>query len=258
MVFEEWEQQNCRFVGCIRGGFDGVLPLAPPWSGSAISSPLNTLVGHAALNADVFSLRLPNAFDSEGELVLGSRERPVNTGNPKEFQVRDPASLPDYLQPLWTIHSNGFRFRTPVGDDLNLTYPNFTAIIASAFPNIMLPERWATTINALIGATEHFGPFNTIACEKRGELPSLSVYLGTENETLTISSWDYVQEICDVPEPGAPCFCASMLEDAVEYGFGEKAVALGSAFMSAFHTTFDIERRSVSCKYSTISEGCPC
>ena len=70
---------------------------------------------------------------------------------------------------------------------------------------------------------------------------------------LPITGYDYVTELHDVPEPGAPPVCVYMLNNANDgYGIGEDVVVLGSAFLGAFYTTFDMEQRSVSCKSNTI------
>ena len=120
----------------------------------------------------------------------------------------------------------------------------------------MLPQNWGTILNGLIGGEDHGPYYHVMPCDSREGLPTLSLGVGHRNQTLELSGFDYVQELRNVPEPGAPSFCASMLFDAAEYGLGNDVVVLGSAFLGAFHTVFDMEERKINCTLS-LASVCP-
>lgn len=245
--FEEWERLLCMRWDCTAGGFDGVFPLTPPWLESQASCPLHTMLERGMLAEPVFSLSLPNAFKLQSELILGSSQAPHRVSEPTVIQIREQNSSENPIRDFWPIQYNGFEF-----DNFNQEFPNMTAIVISSVPWIIMPEWWGHKLNDHIGAGQYNREYRTIECEKRGKLPSLTLKLGPEDQTVKLSSWDYIQEICGIKNPDGsdwPCFCASMLADGPGFDVhDDDIIVLGSAFLSAFHSVFHLEERSISCK----------
>jgi saccharopepsin len=82
----------------------------------------------------------------------------------------------------------------------------------------------------------------SVACEDRKNLPDISIYLSGEN--FTLSPWDYTLEWPVRDHNGRRCASAFQPLDAKD-----SEIVLGSAFLKAFYSVFDLDNGSISCKF---------
>jgi hypothetical protein len=252
-LFEEWTNANCMFVGCIKGGskkggYDGVLPLSPPWKPSQIPNTLSVLLSQNLLSAPIFSLKLPRSQSDTGELLLGGTNPALHTAPPVTIPITNVTR--PFQQPfanLWTVKPTHITFDTATTNLFHQTLnENYTAVLDAANPWLILPSRLARNLTAAIGAQPGPSWFRNVPCSSRAYLPTVTFGLGGHN--FTIDAFDYTHEV-DYPNIGLICITTFWAAD--EFGMERReTLLLGSAFLKGFYGVFDMERKEVGCEYS--------
>ncbi|KAL5319884.1 hypothetical protein ACEPPN_012942 [Leptodophora sp. 'Broadleaf-Isolate-01'] len=234
---------------------DTLFPLGP-YNASApqnFMSPIAQLIKAGILDSNIFSLRLSrNPSDGEGQLVLGGIvDEELYTG---EFRTIPMTSLPVPNSPGLNVFDEGDKWKTTIStltvglDSIKHAFSTPTvAIIDVGFPFIGLPVSLAEDINALLG-TDNWGPFAWADCEERDTFPNVTITLHDEEFILT--PYDYLLEQ-KFKEDGDRLFCQSafwtMFEDEDrDGGRDEGIVVLGSAFVKAWVSVFDLETGGMS------------
>ena len=108
-LFHEWQNQHCQmWLICVAP--PGVLGLAPPWAQTR-SAPgiLEVMIAEDVLDRPIFSLRLPNAHEEEGELVFGASEPPNHAEEAVVVPVQ-PGSHNPYWPAAWPMQLDGMEF----------------------------------------------------------------------------------------------------------------------------------------------------
>jgi hypothetical protein len=82
-----------------------------------------------------------------------------------------------------------------------------------------------------------------VPCEQRGFMPDITITLAGQN--LTLTPYDYTLEW--VLGRGSRYCVSAMVPDPVR---GSKEVILGSSFLRAFYSVFDLDDNTIGCKLS--------
>ena len=254
ILFEEWVSAFCRFIGCMQGGYDGVLGLAPPWFHSQTkgSSPTSEMLSQKVFDDPVFSLTLPRTEDDEGELMFGDTNPQLYEGPLHTLPVKRAHGVvqENYIKDRWTIGVEEIRLNAPTPLSQQLS-SNWTALIDTGTPWLILPSELARNISKAIGA-KFQGPYETVECEHRQRLPTLTFSLGGHD--FNLSAFDYVHEATipnwtqkDEPDKQTMCILAIMPID--EFGFGDKdeMMVFGSPFLKGLYVAFDMQDREIMC-----------
>ena len=243
-------------------GYDGALGLAPfsvaESRRDVPSSPLNMMVSQELLEKNVFSLKFPSGplspplsdVRTSGELMFGDTNPALYTG---QFSTMP---LTNRSEHMWAVDAQSISF----GDDerfrldLNNTIASFSA---SSF--IALPGRLAWNLTEAIGAKPH-GIFYWIPCETRENLPDLTFVLG--GHSFSITAFEYTMEFSiqeeEEEEEENKCMTTFLqietlldwiLFDPVE---NRPSVILGSPFLGAFYSVFNLDKREVGRKQHPI------
>ena len=240
-----------RCIFCPR--FDTVLPLGPynASSPSNFRSPIAQLVEKNQLDENVFSLRLSRGItDTEGQLVLGGVvDEDLYEGTFTTIPVTDeipdlpdiPRKLTDCNEENWKVHASSLTLGN--GSDIKHDFDSPTiAALDTAYPWIAIPRDLAQSLNGIMDA-EIWGPFAWVECSRRSQFENVTIVL--EGQEFMLSPFDYILEQEYEDEPGR-LYCQSAFVPAFWEGSG--MVLLGSAFLRAFVTVWDLEGRTVSCK----------
>ena len=236
---------------------DTLFPLGP-YNVSAprsFISPIAQLIEAEILDKNIFSLRLSrNPGDGEGQLVLGGMiDEELYTG---EFTTIPMTSLPVPDSPsLDYVYDEGDKWKTTISsltvgrDAIKHTFSIPTiAIIDVGVPYIGLPASLAEDINELL-ETDDWGPFGWAECEDRDTFPNVTIILHDEEFVLT--PYDYLLEQRYPGDDELYCQSAfmAMFGDEGHGGKDEGVVVLGSAFVKAWVSVFDLETGDMSCEY---------
>ena len=245
-LFEEWTDASAYSIIGVRGPYDGVLGLAPPWNkDSATPNILSSLVTQNRLPSQVFSLKLPVYSNETGELSLGS-------SNPEFYH---PGSRPVPVIPIpdtaydrnkWTVPTSHISLNTSIPLNLTLEGNGTYAFLDSGDPYIILPDAYARDVLAAIGAQR--GPsiiVHHVPCWRRQELPRLTFTLNGQD--FSISAFEYTVEADFGREVGIVCMTTiySQGDFALRSSDG---IVLGSPFLRGFYSIFDFGEREVTCK----------
>jgi len=247
LVFEEWTLAACYSIGCVMGGFDGVLGLTPPWRvGEYPGAPnvLSQLLSNDLLSSPVFSLKIPRTEGDEGELLFGATNPSLYTAPLITIPVKNATGkAQSRFSDLWSVAASHITLDTaiPIHQPLSRHY---IALLDAANPWLILPYDIARTFTDAIGAEP--GPYwyHNVPCARRGELPALTFTLGGHN--FSISAFDYTHEV-DVW--GAGLICITTFGAASEFGLRDADIlVLGNPFLKGMYGVFDMEKREVGCK----------
>ena len=188
-VFEEWTSASCYSVGCYNGGYDGALGLVPPWSSK--SNMLSAMLSQDLLDSPIFSLILPLYEKEQGELLFGATDPALHNSDFVTLPVINQTSDQRFID-SWIVAASHSSFDTPHPLQISLP-PTGYAVLDIALPYIILPSEFARNLTAAIGATPGPAWFHSIPCERRQELPTLTLTLGGHN--CSISAFEYIHEI---------------------------------------------------------------
>ena len=243
-LFEEWTSASCYSIGCLDGGYDGVLGLAPPW-GLHQDHPniLSALLSQKVLDAPVFSMKLPIGFDDEGEILLGGMNTRINSSSLIDLPVVNATG--EYLfHDQWTVPASHISFDSSHPLEYSLPASGY-ALLDTASPYLILPSELARNMTAAIGAEPGPAWFYNIPCERRQELPALTFTLA--GHEFSISAFEYTIEIRPPEMPLAGFICVSTFMAADEFGVPKdwEGMVLGSPFLRGWYSVWDLEERKV-------------
>jgi saccharopepsin len=217
-----------------------VLGLAPSIRGSALdsSSPFKRLVEENLLSKKLFGLRLREPAELHLGGISQSEEQfnwvPLKNKNSELFYDGGWQTGAGYMA---------------VGDSPGMRY-SFSDHIASFTMSsawILLPDDmvWKLLQDLEFNFDEMFIP-PFIRCQRRKTLPNITFNLGGQNFTLT--PYDYTLEW---RIPHKETICVSALIGLGTDPSTSKEIILGSAFLRAFYSVFDLERKEIGCRFYT-------
>ena len=249
-VFEE--ASEVRVVPFWDFPFESVLGLARlPMSNTASSnftviSAFHNMVSQKLLTRNIFSLKLSQGKPGQqpGELMFGDTNRDLYKGELFTLPVTNVSSNARrggyVLSSGWQVSARSVslgcssRFNTT-----HFPLVNYTAAFSTLYPFITLPEQIRQEILEIIGADEDA----SVACDRRSELPDLTISLGPHGHNFVLTPWDYLRT--DLAWDEGPR-CQSVISVTEEDE--EKYIILGSAFLGRFYSVFDYDEETISRK----------
>jgi saccharopepsin len=239
-MFLEADTINNHFTS--RAQIDGILGLAPTIEASPLNhyNPFLNMISQNVLDRNLFSLKLPRGPDDAGEILFGAIDHDMYLDSLKSLPLvhQGPVKSPALGGGRWAVSATslniGSKFTSLAG---------FKAVFETDYPFIGLPENQILLIDRSLGMKRMRGDHypDLVDCAKRRHMDNLTITLGDED--FVLSPWEYTIEIGSGDE--RRCLSAFMPLPESE----EKHILLGSAFLRAFYTVFDLDRRVVSCKY---------
>lgn len=234
--------------------FDTVLGLAlfptldgDRWGNFTDSSVFHNMIDQDLLDENLFTLSFPRTDWERGEIIFGAL--PSNLCRDQMIEIPLDHSKTDDSDHVWryytmngwqipvtsmSISSNSSGASTQVMDEPQI------AVIVSSFPWVFLPNSVADRINAAIGLKY---AFDWLACETQSSLPNWTVTFGPDNQSISLTPWDYLIEVYDEINGKLMCISAFWRMD----GFGGKGfIILGSPFLNGIYSVFDVDRKSIS------------
>ncbi|KAJ2508531.1 aspartic proteinase precursor [Coemansia sp. RSA 2052] len=207
--------------------FDGVFGLGfPKLSRIQADPPLYTMIQSGLLEKPVFSFWVregKNGQHAGGEVVLGGV-------NDKRFEGRT-RTIPIVRKMYWEVELNGLL----INENQVPNISSQTAIIDTGTALIVLPAVDADAVNQFLGAIPLFDEYGLYAidCHKDNK-PTIKFVLA--GETFAIGPSHYI-----LPVGKNRCvtaFAASTTQDLSRW-------VIGTSFLRAWHTTFDVEKFEV-------------
>ncbi|KAJ2907553.1 aspartic proteinase precursor [Coemansia aciculifera] len=207
--------------------FDGVFGLGfPKLSRIQADPPLYTMIQSGLLEKPVFSFWVregKNGQHAGGEVVLGGV-------NEKRFEGR-ARTIPIVRKMYWEVELNGLLINESEVPNIS----SQTAIIDTGTALIVLPVVDADAVNQFIGSIPLYDEYGLYAidCHKANK-PTIKFVLA--GETFAISPNHYI-----LPVGKNRCvtaFAASTTQDLSRW-------VIGTSFLRAWHTTFDVEKFEV-------------
>ncbi|CAK7896919.1 saccharopepsin [[Candida] anglica] len=208
------------------GKFDGILGLAyNTISVNKIVPPIYNAIDQGLLDAQQFAFYLgdTNKDENDGGLAtFGGYDASAFTGDITWLPVRRKA--------YWEVSFEGIG----LGDE----YAELTstgAAIDTGTSLITLPSSLAEIINSKIGATKSWSGQYQIECEKRDQLPDLTLNFGGHN--FTLSPYDYTLDV------SGSCISVFTPMDFPE-PIGDLAI-IGDAFLRRYYSIYDLKKNAV-------------
>lgn len=227
--------------------YDGVLGLAPRWNTSTgdleAASPWMKMVQDGVLDSNMFSIELPHEpLDFQGPIRTG--EITFGGINPKYAPCESAFKalpLSNYSDRAWITSA----------ESLTLTFSNGSAPLHEEFGEFTLagfdvatfylglPGHWAETVHKALNVDCGF-IWCFVPCELRHRLPNITFGIG--GQELTITAFDYAPMIRD---PNNSPLCMVTIWSVSRNDYPVNAIVLGTPFMNAFYSVFDLDRREV-------------
>jgi saccharopepsin len=217
----------------------GFLGLTPSSAGShlGIPSPFMNMAAQNLLDSNIFSLRL----NEPRELTFGGVDSSLYAGAITRIPLSNHTSRYT-LTGRWQAEAEYFTIGADPGIRLSLAGRVASFGTSTAF--MLMPDELVVPIlEALEFELLPFLP-PSVSCDKRAILPDLTFNLAGKNFTLTPYDWtlEWVME-------GGRRRCVSAL---VPMGLppGEtNEIFLGSAFVRAFYSVWDLDTRTIGCEF---------
>jgi hypothetical protein len=230
-----------RYLAWGNESWDGILGLAP----SGETGMLENMMTQNLLDRNMFSLKLPRGKGDGGEMLFGDVDHDQYIGELRSLPVLDNKKR------TWAVDATSLSIND--GEGLVLSLGGGKATFETEFPFIGLPEKYVRILDEALGmvnAGKSWENIRSVDCSERKMLHNISISLGREE--FVISPWEYTIET-DMGDLGGGRRCASAF---VPNEDGGKDVVLGSAFLRAFYEVFDMDRKTVSCKYPLPALNC--
>ena len=216
-----------------------IISLAPSSAGSVqnVPSPFMNMASQGVLDSSTFALRLREPR----EVMFGGTNRDLYTGNftriPLAVQTKDRNIFTGGWQVVAKSISLGYDSR------LNMSLDGYTATFSTGWAALGLPWEVASNFITALDFDEDimFMPAS-VACKRRAEMPDISINLAGHD--FVLSAYDYTYE-WPMGEGEVRCVAAFA---GFEFEHQEKMIVLGSSFLRAFYTVFDLEDQSIGCK----------
>lgn len=221
-----------------RSIIQSIISLAPSSAESVqkLPSPFMNMVSQGILDSNSFALRLREPR----EIMFGDINHDLYTGNFTRIPLAVQTKEHNIFKGGWQVEAKSIS----LGYDtrLNMSLEGYTATFSTGWAVLGLPwEVVSNFVAALDFENLMFMP-PSVACERRAEMPDISINLAGHD--FALSAFDYTYEW---PGEGEVRCVAAF--SAFELGPQEKTVVLGSSFLRAFYTVFDLDDQSIGCKF---------
>lgn len=214
----------------------GIAGLMPSSAGSILnnSSPFMSMVKEHILDRNLFSLRLREPR----ELIFGAIDPELFTGDLVQIPLTNKTGR-YALTGAWQAEAHYLTLGDEPG--IRMSLAGYTASFSTRSAFLFLPDRMVVDIWQVLQFEEIMFLPPSVACEQRGIMPDFTFNLAGQNFTLT--PYDYTFEW---PIEQAKTLCVSAI-----FPFGVEQydeIVLGSAFLRAFYSVFDLDSNTLGCK----------
>lgn len=217
----------------------GIVGLTPSSAGSVLNnpSPFMTMVKENVLDHNMFSLRLREPR----ELMFGALDTELFTGDLVKIPLSNKTG--QYaLTGRWQAQASYMTLGSEPG--IRMSLAGYTASFSTGSAFIFLPDRLVLGLLQDLQFEEIMFMPPSVSCEKRAHMPDLTFNLAGKNFTLT--PYDYTLE-WPVTQSRTRCVTAIMPFGVEQY----EEIVLGSAFLRAFYSVFDLDTNTLGRKSVT-------
>lgn len=214
----------------------GIAGLTPSSAGSILDnpSPFLSMVKEQILDRNLFSLRLREPR----ELLLGAVEPELFAGDLVQIPLTNNTGR-YALTGTWQAEAQYLTLGDEPG--IRMSLAGYTASFSTRSAFLFLPDRLVVDIWEVLQFEEIMFLPPSVACKQRAIMPDLTFNLARKSFTLT--PYDYTFEW---PIEQAETRCVSAI-----FPFGVEqydVIVLGSAFLRAFYSVFDLDTNTLGCK----------
>ena len=218
----------------------GIVGLAPSSNGSTVNnpSPFKSMVDQKQLDKNIFGMRLRKPR----EIAFGGINDDLFTGDFVHVPLTNKTG-PYILNGTWQTEANYVALGDSTDTDARKSLDGYTAAFSLTtqfihLPDLIVLEFW----NSLGFRDEMFVP-PVVDCDQLGGMPDMTFNLAGQD--FTLSPWDYTLEW---PLEGEDVSCVSAF---MPFGVNQTTeMVLGSAFLRAFYSVFDLEEGSIGCEFT--------
>lgn len=214
----------------------GIVGLTPSSAGSVLnnSSPFMSMVKENVLDQNLFSMRLREPR----ELMFGAVNHELFVGEIVKIPLTNKTGR-YVLSGRWQAEARYLTLGSEPG--IRISLAGYTASFSTGSAFIFLPDRLVMDIWRDLQFEEIMFMPPSVACEQRDTMPDLAFNLAGKNFTLT--PYDYTFE-WPMEKSRIRCVSAIMPFGVEQYD----EIVLGSAFLRAFYSVFDLDTNTLGCK----------
>ena len=213
----------------------GVLGLTPSSTASTLGnpSPFESMFRQNVLDNGRFTMRLREPR----ELLFGTMNNEAFAGELVEVPLTNKSGR-FLLTGRWQAEAEYMALGTKPG--IRYSLEGYTAAFTTRSAFMLLPDEMVFDLWQTLEFEDFMFLPPSIQCDRRRLLPDLTFNLAGKNFTLTPYDYTFV-----FPVEGASSRCVSALMTFGVEQYDE--IVLGSAFLRAFYSVFDLERRTIAC-----------
>ena len=215
----------------------GILGLTPSSSGSSLGnpSPFESMVRQKVLDRGIFSMRLREPR----ELLFGAVDDTAFRGDLVEIPLTSRTGR-YALTGRWQAAASYMTLGSDPG--IRLSLAGYTASFSTRSAFMFLPDDLVFEIWRVLEFEDIMFLPPSVECDRRGSLPELTFNLAGRNFTLAPNDYTF-----EFPIDSAYTRCVSAI---MPFGVEQyEEVVLGSAFLRAFYSVFDLEKKVVACMF---------
>ena len=223
----------------------GIAGLTPSRAGSVLlnPSPFMSMVKDKLLDRNLFSMRLREPR----ELLFGAVNPELFTGD--IVQIPSTNKTGRYaLTGRWQAEAEYLTLGSEPG--IRISLAGYTASFSTGSAFMLLPDRLVVGIWRDLQFEEIMYLPPSVPCEQRGVMPDLTFNLAGQNFTLT--PYDYTFE-WPIKQSTTRCVSAIMPFGIEQYD----EIVLGSAFLRAFYSVFDLDTFTLGCRSAPFAVSSP-
>lgn len=224
----------------------GIVGLTPSSAGSVLlnPSPFMSMVKDNVLDRSLFSMRLREPR----ELLFGAINPELFTGDLVQIPLTNKTGR-YALTGRWQAEAEYLTLGSEPG--IRKSLAGYTASFSTGSAFILLPDRLVMDIWQDLQFEDIMYLPPSVPCEQRGVMPDLTFSLAGKNFTLT--PYDYTFE-WPIKQSRTRCVSAIMPFGVEQYD----EIVLGSAFLRAFYSVFDLDTSTLGCKSAPLATFSTC
>jgi saccharopepsin len=214
----------------------GILGLTPSNAGSVLNNPsvFMSMIKEKVLDRNLFSMRLREPR----ELVFGAVNHELFLGDLVTVPLTNKTGR-FVLSGRWQAEAGYLTLGSEPG--IRMSLAGYTASFSTGSAFILLPDRLVSNLMRDLKFEEIMFMPPSVACDERDSMPNITFNLAGKNFTLT--PYDYTFEW---PIDASRTRCVSAI---VNFGVEQyEEIVLGSAFLRAFYSVFDLDTNTLGCK----------
>ncbi|KAK3685771.1 aspartic peptidase domain-containing protein [Podospora appendiculata] len=232
-------------------GYEGALGLSPKWNTTLhptqTPSPLAMMVSQGLLDRNLFAIDVPRGPRLDGDQISRIGEISFGGINPAYDASRfSVLPLDNYTDAMWAVSAQSLTWEngsSPIHEEFE--QPTLALFTTEWF--ISVPRAWYERIQEAVVPDCGF-VWCFIDCELRAKLPNFTFGIAGQNFTLT--PFDYAPVVVT---PSQRQMCSFDIESTSGVlGSGdpvlERSIILGTPFLNAFYTVFDLDQSEIRCR----------